>query len=146
MRVNTTRFGRLEIDADDVLLFPSGIMGLEDCSRWALLADAQNDALGWLQSLSRADVAMAVVSPRRFVPEYQLRVSRSEMSPLELDELRHAQVLLIVGKNDIGITLNLKAPIVVNIERRIGRQVIANGDQPVQFPLHQEPVAMRRSA
>ena len=146
MRVNTTRFGRLEIDADDVLLFPSGIMGLEDCRHWAVLADAQNDALGWLQSLSRPDVAMAVVSPRRFVPEYQLRVSRSEMSPLELAELRHAQVLLIVGKNDDGITLNLKAPVVVNIERRLGRQVISNGDQPVQFPLYQQPVALRRSA
>lgn len=146
MRVNTTRFGRLEVDADDVLLFPSGIMGLEDCRHWALLADAQNDALGWLQSLSRPDVAMAVVSPRRFVPEYQLRVSRSEMSPLELDELRHAQVLLIVGKNDDGITLNLKAPVVFNIERRIGRQVISNGDQPLQYPLYQEPVALRRSA
>ena len=68
MRVNTTRFGRLEIQADDVLLFPNGVLGLEDCRHWVLLADAENEALGWLQSISRPEIAMAVVSPRRFVP------------------------------------------------------------------------------
>ncbi|MDZ4817804.1 MAG: flagellar assembly protein FliW [Planctomycetota bacterium] len=146
MNVTTTRFGRLEIEADDVLLFPTGILGMEDCRHWVLLADSQNDALGWLQSLSRAEIAMAVVSPRRFVPEYQLRVPRSEISPLEIDDLKQTQVLLIVGKNDEGITLNLKAPLVLNIERRLGRQVIANGDQSVQFPVQTPRTAMRRSA
>lgn len=146
MRVNTTRFGRLEIDADDVLLFPNGILGLEDCRHWVLLADEENDALGWLQSISRSEVALAVVSPRRFVPDYQLRTARSELAPLELENLREAQVLLVVGKNDYGVTLNLKAPLVVNIDRRLGRQVVANGELPVQYQLTDGATAMRRSA
>ena len=44
MRINTTRFGRIDVDAADVLTFPSGLPGLEDCREWALLADATNDA------------------------------------------------------------------------------------------------------
>lgn len=146
MRVNTTRFGRLEIEADDVLLFPNGVLGLEDCRHWVILADAENESLGWLQSISRAEVALAVVSPRRFVPDYQLRVAKSEMSTLELDQLNQAQVLLIVGKNQYGVTLNLKAPVVINVDRRLGRQVIANGEQPVQFQLTDGATALRRSA
>jgi flagellar assembly factor FliW len=146
MRVNTTRFGRLEIDADDVLLFPTGLLGLEDCRHWVLLADAENDSLGWLQSIMRPEVALAVVSPRRFVPDYQLRVARSELSALELDDLRQAQVLLVVGKNDFGVTVNLKAPLVINIDRRLASQVIANGDQPVQHQLTAEKSPLRRSA
>src|SRR6266700_1496027 len=31
MRINTTRFGRLEIDPHERLVFPAGILGLEDC-------------------------------------------------------------------------------------------------------------------
>src|SRR4029079_364608 len=103
-------------------------------------------ALGWLQSISRPEIALAVVCPRRFVPDYQLRVSKSEMNPLELDDLAQAQVLLIVGKNQYGVTLNLKAPLVINIDRRLGRQVMANGDHPVQYQLKDGTRALRKSA
>ena len=111
-----------------------------------LLADAENDSLGWLQSIMRPEIALAVVSPRRFVPDYQLRVARSELSALELDDLRQAQVLLVVGKNEFGVTVNLKAPLVINIDRRLASQVIANGDQPVQYQLTAEKAPLRRSA
>src|SRR5580704_15602218 len=133
MLVHTTRFGPVAIEATDILFFPEGLLGLGDCHHWVLLADAQNDALGWLQSTSRADTALAVVSPRRFVPHYQLRMARSELSRLELASARGAHVLVIVGKNDQGITLNLKDPLVINLARRVGRQVIHSGEQPVQY-------------
>lgn len=146
MQVRTTRFGVLEIGADDLIGFPNGLLGLEDCRQWVLLADAQNEALGWLQCVTQPDVAVAVVSPRRFVPTYQLRVSRQDLAPLELARVRDAQVLAIVGKNEQGITLNLKAPLVVNLERRLGRQVVSNADQPLQYPLSSAPALMRKSA
>ncbi len=135
MLIQTTRFGRLEIAPQDVLMFPAGIPGLEHCQEWVLLADAGNDALGWLQSTTRREIAFAVVSPRRFVAGYQIRLARSELAPLELSDVREAQVLVIVGKNDGGITLNLKAPLVIHLARRLGRQVVANGDQPIQYAL-----------
>jgi flagellar assembly factor FliW len=70
------------------------------------------------------------------VPHFQLRVARSELAPLELAALADAQVLVVVGKNETGITLNLKAPLVINLGRRLGRQVIANNDYPIQYELH----------
>lgn len=146
MEVNTTRFGPLEVEAEDLILFPSGLMGLEDCRQWVLLTDAGNECLGWLQSATRPEVALAVVSPRRFVPQYQLRVPRSELEPLRLDEVRQAQVLVVLSKNGEAITLNLKAPLVINPERRLGRQVIANGDLAVQHTLESEPAPLRKSA
>ncbi|MBI2824255.1 MAG: flagellar assembly protein FliW [Planctomycetia bacterium] len=144
MQIRTTRFGSVDIQAGDLIGFADGMLGLEDCRRFVLLADAQNDVLGWLQSTTRGDVALAVVSPRRFVPDYQLRVYRRELAPLELAHADDAQVLAIISKNERGITLNLKAPIVVNLERRLGRQVIANGDLPLQYELG--PTALRKTA
>jgi flagellar assembly factor FliW len=144
MFIQTTRFGRLEIAPHDVLVFPAGIPGLEDCQEWVLLADAGNDALGWLQSTTRREIAFAVVSPRRFVAGYQIRISRSELAPLELTDVHEAQVLVIVGTNEHGITLNLKAPVVIHLARRLGRQVVANGDQPIQYELGAtQPAAQR---
>ena len=100
MRINTSRFGRIDIETADLIRFPSGLPGLEDCREWALLADSTNDALGWLQSTTRGDVALAVVSPRRFVPDYQVRIPRSELTPLAIADIRQAQVVVVVGTND----------------------------------------------
>ncbi len=146
MRINTTRFGRIDVDPADVLTFPSGLPGLEDCREWALLADATNDALGWLQSTTRGDVAMAVVSPRRFVPDYQVRIPRSELTPLAIADIRQAQVVLVVSRNSTSLTLNLKAPIVINLEARTGRQVVASGDLSMQYELTTRQPTLKKSA
>jgi len=146
MEITTNRFGKLDIAQDAVIRFPKGLFGWEDCREWILLADEQNEALAWLQSLDRSEVALAVVSPRRFVPGFQMRVARRELSPLKLNDVSEAEVLVIVGKRDQGITLNLKAPVVINLEERLGRQIITNGDLPIQYPLGEQRPAMRRSA
>jgi flagellar assembly factor FliW len=146
MQIATSRFGTMEIEAEDVIHFPAGLMGLEECRQWVLLADSQNDAVAWLQSVERAEVALPVVSPRRFVPGYQMRVARRELVALELDDVKAAKVLTIVGKTDRTITLNLKAPLVINLQRCLGRQVVTNGDLPVQFDLGGAHPAFRRSA
>ena len=135
MLLYTTRFGTLRIEGEDVIRFPEGLLGLRDCHNWVLLADAENDTLGWLQSTSRPDIAMAVVSPRCFVPTYQLRLAKSELAPLNLGEVSQSQVLVIVGKNDRALTLNSKPPLVINLQERTGRQVIASGDLPIQYEL-----------
>ncbi|MFM8496941.1 MAG: flagellar assembly protein FliW [Planctomycetia bacterium] len=146
MRINTTRFGRIDVDAADILTFPSGLPGLEDCREWALLADASNDALGWLQSTTRGDIALAVVSPRRFVPDYQVRIPRSELAPLAIADIRQAQVVLVVSQNGTSLTLNLKAPIVINLEARTGRQVVASGELQMQYELTHHQPTLKKSA
>lgn len=146
MRINTSRFGRIDVDAGDIIQFPSGLPGLEDCREWALLADSTNDALGWLQCTTRGDMALAVVSPRRFVPDYQVRIPRSELTPLAISDISQAQVVVVVGKTDTTLTLNLKAPIVINLEARTGRQVVASGDHPLQYQLTRGRPPLRKSA
>jgi len=51
MEVTTSRFGPIEIEADDVIRFPMVLLGLEDCREWVLLADRRNEALAWRQSV-----------------------------------------------------------------------------------------------
>ena len=145
MDIFTTRFGPVEVEDEDVIHFPEGLLGLEECHDWVLVAEDENDAACWLQSVDRADVALAVVSPRRFMPDFQVRVARRELDPLELDDIRAAQVLVVVGRTERSLTLNLKAPIVINLRRRLARQVIANGDLPVRHELG-TPLSVRRKS
>jgi len=119
---------------------------LEDCRQWVILADPEDEVFAWLQSLHRPEVALAVASPRRFVPGYQLRVCRRELEPLGLVRVEAACVLAIVSKSDAGLTLNLRGPLVIDPDRRIGRQVIANGPAPLQYPIVAGKAALRKSA
>jgi len=75
-----------------------------------------------------------------------VRLARSELQPLALESLQDAHVLVTVSKHEETITLNLKAPLIINMQRRMGRQAISNGDQPIQYPLTSEQTTHKRSA
>ena len=145
MQIETTRFGQVQFEKTDVITFESGLIGMELCCRWVLLADANNLLLGWLQSLDRADVALAVVSPRRFVADYQVRVRAVDLEPLKLSAPEAAQVLVVVSKSGGSLAVNLKAPVVINLEQRTGRQIIAKDDHEVQH-LVKATLPLRRTA
>ncbi|QDU91728.1 Flagellar assembly factor FliW [Pirellulimonas nuda] len=145
MKLKTTRFGDVEVLESDEILFPSGLIGIEQCTRWVLLADALNPALGWLQSVDRGELAMAVVSPRRFVSDYRVRVSSRETAAIGLESSADAQVLVLLSKGNDGLVVNLKAPLVIHLSKRLGRQVIAKDDHAVQYVLG-ATVPFRRSA
>lgn len=100
MQIQTTHFGPVEIEVDEILLFPQGLIALEDCRHWVLLADAENPALAWLQSVTQPETALPVVSPRRFVPEYHVHVKRGQLLPLEFSQFDQAYVLTVVSKGD----------------------------------------------
>lgn len=146
MDVVSTRFGRIEFGPEDTLLFPEGLPGLDDCRHWVVLADPEDNVLAWLQSAERPEVALAVASPRRWVPGYQLRVCRRELEPLGPIRIEAACVLAIVSKTEVGLVLNLRGPLVIDPERRVGRQVIANGPAALRYPILAERAALRKSA
>ena len=135
MLISTSHFGAVEIEVDDILHFPSGIVAFEECQHWVLLADADNSALAWLQSVTLPEVALPVVSPRRFAPNYAARVTRGQLLPLEFSQFDQAYVLAIVARSDGDFTLNLKAPLIINLDRRLGRQVVTCDEQPVALAL-----------
>lgn len=146
MQMTTTRFGCLQFRDEELIDFPTGLPGFNACKRWALLAESLGASHGWLQSLDQSEVALPVVAPRRYVPHYQLLVPRGELAALKLERSEDAEVLVVVGRNERGMTLNLKAPIVINVSRRLGRQVVSNADLPMQYPLWSEAPALRKSA
>ena len=146
MQINTTRFGTVDVQAEDILLFPLGIIGFEQCLQWVLLADASNDSLGWLQSVQDPQIAMPVVSPRRFAPDYRVKVSPAQLELLELGAEDETFVLVVQARNEDSLTMNLKAPLIVNLDKQVGRQVITSDDQPLQRQLAEISEPLRKSA
>ena len=146
MKIHTSRFAAIEIEPDDILFFRNGLLGFEDCRHWVLLADADNAAVAWLQSMQHADIAVPVVSPRRFVADYQVHLEPADVDSLQLTAVDQAYVLSVVSRDESMLTMNLRAPLVINLDRRIGCQVVTADAQPIQFELASLPTALRKSA
>ncbi len=146
MKIQTTRFGTVDIAADDILFFAQGLFGFEHCQHWVLLADADNPAVAWLQSIQHGDTALPVVAPRRFVPDYQVRLDPSEVERLRLASLNQAYVLAVVSRDREMLTINLRAPVIINLDRRLGCQVITVDSQPISHELAILPISLRKSA
>ncbi|GAA5505062.1 flagellar assembly protein FliW [Novipirellula caenicola] len=132
MRIDTNRFGTLQINADELFLFPQGLIGMETLRQWALLPDPESASVAWLQSASRGDRAIPLISPRAFFSEYRVHISRRELGSLHLRPGSELYVMTTVSGRQGKVTTNLRAPILLNLDHRLGCQVIADNDLPIQ--------------
>ncbi len=145
MRIETTRFGTLTMTEGELFLFPQGLIGMETLRQWALVPDPQSPAVVWLQSASRPDRAMPLVSPRAFVNGYKVRVNQRALASLHLRSGDATYVLTAISGLPGHITTNLRAPVILNVARRIGCQVITEDEHSLQYAIT-VPQAMRRAA
>lgn len=114
LTVESTRFGTLEIEADAVLSFPRGLIGLGG-SRYALLSTDAESPFSWLHSVEDPDVALPVTRPWEFFPDYEVVLSDDEAASLGLGGDVPADVWVTVRASERveDFTVNLRAPIVV---------------------------------
>jgi flagellar assembly factor FliW len=130
MRIDTKPYGSLEIDDRQLISFPSGLLGFEDCPRWALL-DSTQAPFYWLQSLDQASLAFVLLSPHFFRPDYRLELSDVDREnlghPDEADLLVFA--IVTIPESQDRMTANLQGPVVINRHAGIGRQTIQSSPQ-----------------
>jgi flagellar assembly factor FliW len=127
-RFRTTRFGEIEFGDDVVLTLPDGILGFPSDRRYMLLEhDAAGSPFKWLQSLDNPDLAFIVVDPTIVNPRYGFELDVDLIRQIGTDDPEQCAVMCIVNvphDHPIRMTANLKAPLVINVESRIGRQTI----------------------
>lgn len=126
MKVDTTRFGILEVDENSVISMPRGPLGFEESTRFITIQHRPDTEFRWLQCVDEPSLAFVVVDPSVFVENYDIEISDAEAEMLHLTNEGDAFVLAIATITNSGhtITLNLVAPVVVNSKTMTGMQVI----------------------
>jgi len=143
MQLDTARFGPLTCDASDLLLFPEGLIGFEHLHAWLLLREG---LLCWLQAVEEPGIALPVVSPCDYVVDYRLRLTADDFRSLNFGSREQVAVLAVVGQHGSQWTLNLRAPILIQPELRLGRQVISGSEHSLQHVLPCATHSVRKSA
>jgi flagellar assembly factor FliW len=138
---DSSRFGRLEVDADAVIDFPAGLIGLGG-SRYALVATDPDAPFAWLHSVDDADVALPVTNPWLYYGDYQVDLSDADTERVGAADPAQIDVWVTVrAASELSdFSCNLRAPIVIWKGR--GHQVINESpDADVRAPLFPEASA-----
>lgn len=136
-----TRFGVYAFDEGNTLEFPTGLLGFGGRQRFGLANLPQPELASFklLQSLARPELSFIVtlLEPESglIAPEDLAGACRSAGV-----SLAEATFLLMVtlrqGATGLDMTANLRAPLVVDLVRRSGRQVVLqNADYPIRHSL-----------
>lgn len=140
MKLQTTRFGEIQIDDDKVIYFPDGLIGFEECKQYFALYKEEKSCVWWLQSVQRPEVAFIMTDPLNFVPDYEPSLTREDMKTLRTHDLTKLEfsVILVVPEDPHEMTANLLGPVVINTTKRIGIQAVLRDNRYiVRYPVSQ---------
>ena len=128
MKYETARFGSLEIQGQDILVFPDALYGFDQEKEFALLPldPTIESPMEWLQSLTSRELAFIVTDPFLFIPEYKMVLSDSEQTQLGIESMESVvvRVIVTIPKVHTEMTANLVAPIVINKKKGLAKQVV----------------------
>ncbi len=128
MKVQTTRFGTIDVQEEQVLTLVEGMLGFSECNRYVLMDDEIGEPFMWMQSLDIPSLAFVVIDPAAILPSYHFSVKKEQIKALETDNVDDLQVYVIVtmAANILDVTVNLQGPLVLNKKKRVGQQIVLN--------------------
>jgi flagellar assembly factor FliW len=123
LAIESTRFGRVEIDPETVIEFPGGLIGLGG-SRYALLTSDPGNPIVWLHCIDDPTLSLPVTDPHRYFSDYRVELTDEDADRLGLDDSTPVDVYVtVVAASELSaFTANQKAPILIRNGR--GHQII----------------------
>lgn len=131
MKIQTARFGEIEVNESDTITLRDGLVGFPELTRYVLLDHDTDSPFKWLQSLDDGSMAFVVISPLTFRPDYTVEVSEDEISDLTLATPDDAviSVIVTIPMDPKKMSANLKAPLIFNLKNKLGKQIIVKDPQ-----------------
>jgi flagellar assembly factor FliW len=118
----TSQFGEMDIREENIVIFPEGLIGFEEYKKFTLVFDKELEPFYWLLSIEEPEIELPLVNPFLFFPNYN--------PEFDFDTENHLIFSIITLKKDIKkITTNLKGPIIINMKKKEGKQIILNSDR-----------------
>ena len=124
MKIETTRFGPVDVDPRRTITLPKGMLGFSRHKEFALIVTGQDSPFYWLQSVTEPALAFVVCDPTLFAPDYQVVLKADDQELLEVQGPDEVTVLVVCNKMDDLLTGNLQGPIAVNPQTRVAKQLV----------------------
>lgn len=130
--------GKISYSEEEVIEFIKPIYGFEEYRKFVLVSLPEKELpFYYLQSIEDPTLNFIVTSPFLFVENYEFDLPDEIVDNLEIhDESDLFVYSLVVIKEPLEeTTLNLKAPIILNIKEKKARQYILKEDYTYRYKL-----------
>jgi flagellar assembly factor FliW len=127
MKINTDKFGEIEINENLIFDFIAPIIGYEHLDKFVLVDHMPESPFKWLQALNDASVAFPVTCAGFFGLDYEFMLHEEDASRLELvnpENLLTLNIVCIPTGHPENATINLLGPLVINMDNKKAMQVV----------------------
>jgi flagellar assembly factor FliW len=142
MKINTVRFGEVEIEEQRIFDFKLPIIGFGELKKFVILDVNQESFFKWLQSTEDPSLAFPIISVFSMNVDYSIDLPDEVVEKLSITNVEDILVMNIASipqDNPQGTTINLLAPLIFNLNKQIAGQVILSGSgYDISFPLFKE--------
>lgn len=132
MVIETTHFGKIEVSETDILFFDEGIIGFEDVKKFGVInSEDPESPFKWIQAVDKADLAFALIDPFKIKKDYDFELKDEYVEALGITDASEVVVysIVVVPEDIKKISMNLKAPLIINKTNNKGAQIILDTDK-----------------
>jgi flagellar assembly factor FliW len=118
--------GEILVEEENIITLKQGLIGFPTLHKYAILEYDESLPFKWLQSLDNHHLSFVIINPLIFKPDYTVKLSHEEVADLHISNpaLVTVYTIVTIPTNPEGMTANLLAPILINTENRLAKQVI----------------------
>jgi flagellar assembly factor FliW len=130
MKVMVPNMGEVEVAEDKIINFVQGPLAFEDYKKFFIIDPEENDfPFKLLQSAEEESLGFILTDPFTFKPDYDIELNEDVLQELEIEKPEDILVFvfLVIPDKVEDISANLVAPIIINAEKRLAKQVILDG-------------------
>lgn len=141
MKFNTTRFGELQVNETDIITFQEGLLGFEKLTKYFVVDPGDSTLILWLQSTEDSEVAFPIIEPKIFKPDYTAKLLPADMNSVQIETIADARIysILTIPQDITEMSANLKAPIVINNNKKIAKQIVLQDSKlSVKYEMYKE--------
>jgi flagellar assembly factor FliW len=111
---------------DTIIRMEEGLIGFSGCKDFVLMAKPEIAPFQMLKCINAPDISFLVLNPKVLVPNYYDSVPEREWESIGITDKRRrlAFAISIIGRTPREGSANLQAPLLMNYEAMIARQVI----------------------
>lgn len=130
MEINTKYFGNIQVNETDQITFEKGLFGFEENKSFFILSfDDVDDTLLCLQSAEEPYLAFVLFNPFSILGDYDPNLTDKDLEELgaNADTPLTFYAIAVLRDDFRDTTLNLKCPVVINMENKLAKQVMLEG-------------------
>lgn len=139
MKIQTKFLGEVQIDPASIIQFPQGIPAFEEEKEFVVVPLGAQSPFVTLQSVQTPSVGFMAAYPYHFKPNYAFDLEQEDLQQLQIEKSEDVLVYAILTLKDTleNSTMNLLAPVAINVKKQIGKQVVLheNAEHPLRYPL-----------